>query len=176
MSWNPWSFFLILDYFSRVYFVGVLLVVIWSYTLIFRIVVGLRVLQARSDQMAAVRLREWSVPGIVFLAGFHSLSPTFPLNASQNRVCPVSSTSIAALASLLFTKDLRLGCFIFIRGRISRDNMRTVPRGKLTRFAREVTRAPSVSSSLIWRQVTAQTQPQRRVLFRGVVLSCKPAS
>ncbi len=49
MSWNPWSFFLMLDYFSRVYFVGVLLVVIWSYTLIFRIVVGLRVLQARSD-------------------------------------------------------------------------------------------------------------------------------
>ena len=130
----------------------------------------------------ALALTRWrpfgsgSVPGIVFLAGFHSLSPTFPLNAAQNRVCPVSSTSIAALASLLFTKDLRLGCFIFIRGRISRDNMRTVPRGKLTRFAREVTRAPSVSSSLIWRQVTAQTQPQRRVLFRGVVLSGKRAS
>jgi hypothetical protein len=51
MSWNPWSFFLMLDYFSRVYFVGVLFVVIWSYTLIFRIVVGLRALKARSDNL-----------------------------------------------------------------------------------------------------------------------------
>ncbi len=79
-----------------------------------------------------------SVPGIVFLAGFHSLSPTFPLNASQNRLCPVSSMSIAALASLPFTKDLRLGYFIFIRGRSFRDNLRTVQRGTLTGVECEV--------------------------------------
>ena len=50
-SWNPWSFFLMLDYFSRVYFVGVLFVVIWSYILILRIIVGLEALKVRSDNL-----------------------------------------------------------------------------------------------------------------------------
>ena len=48
-SWNPWSFFLMLDYFSRIYFVGVLFVAIWSYVLILQIMVGARSLRVRSD-------------------------------------------------------------------------------------------------------------------------------
>src|SRR5947207_15936180 len=48
-SWNPWSFFLTLDYFSRIYFVGVLLVAIWSYVFILQIMVGARSLRVRSD-------------------------------------------------------------------------------------------------------------------------------
>jgi hypothetical protein len=41
-SWNPWSFFLMLDYFSRIYFVGVLCVAIWSFAIVYRILVGIR--------------------------------------------------------------------------------------------------------------------------------------
>src|SRR6266568_1620712 len=80
-----------------------------------------------------------SVRGIVCPAGFHFVLATFLLNASQDRLCPVCSTSIAALASMLLAKDLRLGCFIFIRGRPSRDILRTVQRGTLPRVASVVT-------------------------------------
>jgi len=49
MTWNPWTFFLMLDYFSRIYFVGVLFVVTWSYILIFKIIVGDQSLKVRPD-------------------------------------------------------------------------------------------------------------------------------
>lgn len=47
-SWNPWSFFFTLDYFSRIYFVGVLCVAIWSYSISFRMALGIRPLKARA--------------------------------------------------------------------------------------------------------------------------------
>lgn len=48
-SWNPWSFFLMLDYFSRIYFVGALFFAFWSFITIIRIIVGVQSMKVRSD-------------------------------------------------------------------------------------------------------------------------------
>jgi hypothetical protein len=47
-SWNPWSFFFTLDYFSRIYFVGLVCVAIWSYSISLRIILGVLSLKARN--------------------------------------------------------------------------------------------------------------------------------
>jgi formate hydrogenlyase subunit 3/multisubunit Na+/H+ antiporter MnhD subunit len=41
-NWNPWSQFLALDYFSRVYFVGAVCTVIWGYFAFLRFMIGIR--------------------------------------------------------------------------------------------------------------------------------------
>jgi hypothetical protein len=58
-----------------------------------------------------------SVPRVACPSGCHSLAPAFPFNASHNRALRLPSPSIAAVASTRLSPDLRLGCFIFIRGR-----------------------------------------------------------
>ena len=45
--WNPLSFFLMLDYFSRIYFVGMLCAAVWSFAICLRIIIGVRSLQQR---------------------------------------------------------------------------------------------------------------------------------
>ena len=49
-TWDPLSFFLMLDYFSRIYFVAVLFIAIWSFALISRIIAGARSLHRKSDE------------------------------------------------------------------------------------------------------------------------------
>jgi hypothetical protein len=49
MIWQPWSFFLMLDYFSRAYFVGVLLVTICSLAIFRRIILGTREMKRGAD-------------------------------------------------------------------------------------------------------------------------------
>jgi hypothetical protein len=51
-SWNPFSFFLMLDYFSRIYFVAILCIAVWSFGLIFRIIVGARSMHRMPDDEA----------------------------------------------------------------------------------------------------------------------------
>src|SRR6267378_617 len=58
-----------------------------------------------------------SVPSVVCPSGCHSLAPAFLQIASHNRAWRRPSPNIAAVASTRLSPDLRLGCFIFIRGR-----------------------------------------------------------
>ena len=77
-----------------------------------------------------------SVPSIVCPAGFHSLPPTFALNASQHRAWPLCSAILAAPTSMVLTEDLRLGCFIFISGRLFREKAETIHRRTQTHCER----------------------------------------
>jgi len=77
-----------------------------------------------------------SVPGIVFLAGFHSLSPTFPLNASQNRLAQFLHVNRSPRVPA-FHQDLRLG-YLYLLEDVPLDNLRTVQRGTLTGVECEV--------------------------------------
>jgi hypothetical protein len=49
MIWKPLSFFLMLDYFSRAYFVGALLVTICSIAIVRRITLGTREMKRGAD-------------------------------------------------------------------------------------------------------------------------------
>jgi len=58
-----------------------------------------------------------SVPRVACPSGCHSLAPAFLEIASHHRAWRLPSPNIAAVASTRLSPDLRLGCFIFIRGR-----------------------------------------------------------
>jgi hypothetical protein len=97
LSWNPWSSFLMLDYFSRVYFVGVLCVVAWSFALVSKIMIGIRSMRqyvdgpTESAYLKLVRINR-------SLNSIHSLSVVFTSGCCANQIFGVWFTYMARVA------------------------------------------------------------------------------
>jgi hypothetical protein len=83
-TWLPWEFFLMLDYFSRVYLVGVLFMMIWGYSTSFRILLGARSSRRAGSfaQDAYLRL----VNKNSNLNSIHSLSVIFTSGCCVNQI------------------------------------------------------------------------------------------
>jgi len=84
-NWNPWLLFLSLDYFSRIYFAGVLFAAVWTIAKASRILIGVRSLRRNSslyDETAYLRLERM---GSVLRHGI-SLSMVFTSGCCINQI------------------------------------------------------------------------------------------
>jgi len=93
-SWSPWSSFISLDYFSRVYLVGVLCVVAWSFALFSKIMIGIRSMRRHVDdptEGAYLKLAGMNRS----LHSIHSLGVVFTSGCCANQIFGVWFTYMA---------------------------------------------------------------------------------